>query len=148
LQHGNVMLVPGSKANSLALKLVDYDGLCVPALADRPSGEYGHPNYQHPRRIPPERRAAGDPPAENGYGSGTGRFSLLVVFTALRAMALDGRSLWRAFDCGENLLFRDVDFREPGESRLFKRLWTDFGGDVRSLAARLLLASQGPIAEV
>ena len=26
LQHGNVLLTPGTRANSLALKLVDYDG--------------------------------------------------------------------------------------------------------------------------
>src|SRR5262249_30263839 len=45
LQHGNVLLVPGSKNASLALKLIDYDGMYVPALADRPSGEIGHPHY-------------------------------------------------------------------------------------------------------
>jgi tetratricopeptide (TPR) repeat protein len=147
LQHGNILLVPASKANSLSLKLVDYDGLCVPALEAKPSGEFGHPNYQHPQRTP--RQATTDPwPAENGYGPDMDRFSLLVVYTALRALTLDGKSLWRAFDCGENLLFRDVDFREPAESRLFKRLWTDFGGDVRVLAGRLLLASQSPLAEV
>jgi Ser/Thr protein kinase RdoA (MazF antagonist) len=39
LQHGNVLLVPGASANSLALKLIDYDGLCVPALAGARSGE-------------------------------------------------------------------------------------------------------------
>ena len=51
LQHGNVLLVPGSKAASLALRLIDYDGLWVPALADAPSGEVGHPNYQYPQRL-------------------------------------------------------------------------------------------------
>ena len=141
LQHGNVLLVPGSKANSLALKLVDYDGMCVPALRGKPSGEHGHPNYQHPQRSP---RGVG----AKGYGPEMDRFSLLVVYTALRALALDGRSLWRAFEGGENLLFRDADFREPGESRLFKRLWTDFGGEMRALAARLLFAGQGPLDEV
>src|SRR5262249_17989487 len=30
LQHGNVLLVPGSKANSVAVKLIDYDGMWVP----------------------------------------------------------------------------------------------------------------------
>src|SRR5205823_8670377 len=33
LQHGNILLVPGVGANSLALKLIDYDGMWVPALA-------------------------------------------------------------------------------------------------------------------
>src|SRR5262245_56807988 len=32
LQHGNVMLVPGIRAGMLSVRLVDYDGMCVPAL--------------------------------------------------------------------------------------------------------------------
>ena len=51
LQHGNVLLALSSKSGSLALKLIDYDGMFVPALADTPSGEVGHPNYQHPQRL-------------------------------------------------------------------------------------------------
>src|SRR5204862_6818300 len=51
LQHGTVLLVPGSKNAKLAVKLVDYDGMFVPALARSSSGEVGHPNYQHPQRI-------------------------------------------------------------------------------------------------
>src|SRR5262249_32068912 len=51
LQHGNVMFVPGSSANSLAVKLIDYDGMCVPSLAGTKSGEVGHPAYQHPERL-------------------------------------------------------------------------------------------------
>src|SRR5262249_8155880 len=51
LQHGNVILVAGSKASSLAVKLIDYDGMWVPALADKKSGEVGHPAYQHPQRL-------------------------------------------------------------------------------------------------
>ena len=51
LQHGNVLLVPGTKANALSLKLVDYDGMCVPALEMLKSIELGHPAYQHPQRL-------------------------------------------------------------------------------------------------
>ncbi len=51
LQHGNVILVPGRKDNSLAIKLIDYDGMFVPALAGKTSGEVGHANYQHPQRL-------------------------------------------------------------------------------------------------
>src|SRR5262249_19498749 len=42
LQHGNVLLVRDPGANSLALKVVDYDGMWVPALAGQPSGAVGH----------------------------------------------------------------------------------------------------------
>src|SRR5260370_15600408 len=44
LQHGNVLLVPGTSANSLALKLIDYDGMWVPSLAENKSGEGGQPS--------------------------------------------------------------------------------------------------------
>jgi len=39
LQHGNVLLVPGER---FPIKLVDYDGMFVPGLAQKPSGEVGH----------------------------------------------------------------------------------------------------------
>src|SRR3990172_11707056 len=42
LQHGNVLLSNGD------FKLVDYDGMYVPALAGKSSHELGHRNYQHP----------------------------------------------------------------------------------------------------
>ena len=54
LQHGNVLLVPAADGK-LALKLIDYDGMYVPTLAGTPSGELGHPNYQHPDRLRRQR---------------------------------------------------------------------------------------------
>src|SRR5262249_50438670 len=51
LQHGNVLLVPGSKAGALGVKLVDYDGMCVPALEFLKSIELGHASFQHPQRL-------------------------------------------------------------------------------------------------
>src|SRR5208282_2557394 len=50
LQHGNVLLVASNKAGSLHLKLVDYDGMRVPALAQLNPIEAGHSSYQHPQR--------------------------------------------------------------------------------------------------
>ena len=44
LQHGNIMIC------SDQIKLVDYDGMFVPAMKGLPSTEIGHPNYQHPAR--------------------------------------------------------------------------------------------------
>jgi hypothetical protein len=46
LQHGNILLVTGSTANALAMKLIDYDGMFVRALARKPSGEVGHPSIR------------------------------------------------------------------------------------------------------
>src|SRR5262249_23252352 len=99
LQHGNVLLVAGRQADRLRLRLIDYDGMFVPALADVPSGEVGHPNYQHP-----ERGRTGT------YNAEVDRYSHLVIYTALRALAASGKPLWERFDNGENLLFREQDF--------------------------------------
>ncbi len=46
LQHGNVLVTPSGE-----LRLVDYDGMFVPALRGQASHELGHPNYQHPQRT-------------------------------------------------------------------------------------------------
>jgi hypothetical protein len=134
LQHGNVLLVPGSKSSSLALKLIDYDGMFVPALAEQPSGEVGHPNYQHPRRL-----------REGGYGPDMDRFAHLLIYTALRCLRVGGEELWQRYDNQENLLFREEDFRQPGKSRLLRELWELKDREARSLVGHLLLASQAPL---
>ena len=134
LQHGNVMLVPGSKSTSIALRLIDYDGMWVPALAGRPPGEVGHPNYQHPARL-----------ASGGYSAEIDRFSHLVIYSALRFLVVGGKTLWDRHDNGENLLFRAADFRAPGTSKLVADLLALPGEDVRSLLGHLIDASRQPL---
>jgi hypothetical protein len=137
LQHGNVLLVAGKTADRLRLRLIDYDGMFVPALADVPSGEVGHPNYQHP-----ERSRLGV------YHAEVDRFSHLVIYTALRALAASGKPLWERYDNGENLLFREQDFKDPAASALFRELWASPDPELGRLAAHLLLAGQGPSEDV
>lgn len=132
LQHGNVLLVPEDRESHLRLRLVDYDGLTVPALEKIPSGEVGHPNYQHPQRL-----------REGGGGAETDRFAHLVIYTAVRALAVGGRALWERFDNSENLLFREADFQDPANSALFATLMEMDDLDVHSLTGQLLIASQG-----
>ena len=74
---------PAARANSLAVKLIDYDGMCVPSLAGTKSGEVGHPAYQHPRAA-----AHAEPITKE-----VDRFSLLSIATALRCLTVGGRSL-------------------------------------------------------
>lgn len=45
LQHGNVV-VKNDK-----IYLIDYDGMYFPELASLKTNEFGHPNYQHPKRL-------------------------------------------------------------------------------------------------
>jgi pimeloyl-ACP methyl ester carboxylesterase len=136
LQHGNVLLVPGSKANSLALKLIDYDGMFVPALASTPSGELGHRNYQHPQRRD-----------NTAYHPEMDRFAHLTIYTALRCVRVAG-GLWSKYGDPENLLFRQSDFATPAGSALLRELWHLPDRDARALAGHLVLASIGPLAQV
>ena len=136
LQHGNVVLVPNDDQGRLQLKLVDYDGMYVPELAGRRSGEEGHPSYQHPQRS-----------KEGIYSAEVDRFSHLVICCALRCLRVGGRPLWERFDDGENLLFTKRDFEQPSGSALFRELWTLRQGDAHALVGHLVLATARPLAQ-
>ena len=45
LQHGNILV-----ARDDTIRLLDYDGMFVPALAGKGKTEDGHRHYQHPER--------------------------------------------------------------------------------------------------
>ncbi len=134
IQHGNVILVPGSRPGAYGLKLIDYDGMYVPALANTPSGESGHPAYQHPARA-----------ATRAYSPDVDRFPHLVVATALRGLAVGGAALWEKYDTGDNLLFTEDDFKKPAESKLMRELWDTGDAAVQALVGRLALACGKPI---
>ena len=76
LQHGNVLV-----DNDARIRLVDLDGVWVPALNGNPPRELGHPNYQHPAR------------SYSTWGRNVDAFSALLIYVALRALAADS-SLW------------------------------------------------------
>jgi len=135
LQHGNVLLVPNSKGG-VSLKLIDYDGMFVPALAGSNTNELGHPNYQHPKR--------GDDP----FHGDIDRFSHLVIYTALRSLAVADSTLWARYEDDDNLLFKEQDFKEPRTSELFKELWKLPDPEVHILVGRLILSALGPSAQV
>ncbi|GIW79284.1 MAG: hypothetical protein KatS3mg105_1091 [Gemmatales bacterium] len=133
LQHGNVLLVP-ARNNSLGVRLIDYDGMHVPALANQPSGEVGHACYQHPQRI-----------REQTYNLEVDRFPHLVIYTALRALRVMGRDLWERFDNGDNLLFTREDFVNPDSSPLFQELLKASDRELRVLAENVKAAASGPL---
>jgi hypothetical protein len=136
LQHGNVLLVPGSKVGALAVKLVDYDGMCVPALTMLKTIELGHPNFQHPQRA-----------KEGIYSLEVDRFSHLVIYTAIRALITGGKVLWTRYDNGDNLLFKASDFEKPNQSPLFAALSTFPDRGVQMLVEQMLGALRRPLAE-
>jgi len=108
LQHGNVMFT-----SSNAMKLVDYDGMCVPSLQGADALEAGVVPYQHPSR-----------------GGGTklttslDDFSSIFIYVGLFALA-KVPSLWQQFVIGEDyekLLFQKEDLESPDDSELFNAL--------------------------
>jgi hypothetical protein len=137
LQHGNILLVTGSQASSLAVKLIDYDGMWVPALANKKSGEVGHPAYQHPARL-----------QQGTYSAEVDRVPLLVVACALRCLVVGGKSLWGRYDNGDNLLFRETDLKAPDKSPLFKELDGISDPQARTLVRELHDALQQKLEDV
>jgi len=136
LQHGNVLLVPYTD-RSLLIKLIDYDGMWVPALAQTPSGEVGHPAYQHPQRL-----------RDGVYNREVDRFPLLSIHLALRALMVGGKQLWDRFDTGDNMLFRQQDFEAPARSPLFAELLRMKQAEVSALAGKLIDAARQPLDQV
>jgi hypothetical protein len=106
LQHGNILVSQGD------LKLVDYDGMFVPALAGLRASERGHPGYQHPLRD------------EAFFNDRIDRFSELVIYGTLIALA--ERPTLKQRCTGDHLLFTAADFRSPKSSETFALL--DGGG--------------------
>ena len=134
LQHANVMI-----DSSWQLKLVDYDGMCVPALVGRRNLEVGVEPYQHPQR-----------------GAGTllsldlDNFSALVIYVSLRALAIEP-GLWVKYveQVGyDKLLFRREDFQAPTQSPLYYDLLQLGNDDLRGMAERLFALSQARIEDV
>jgi len=117
LQHGNVLVVDGQ------LRLIDYDGMYVPALSGEGSHEVGHRNYQHPLRT------------ESDFGPYLDNFSAWVVYVSLIALAADP-GLWKQFGGGdESLLFRRPDFEEPEASDVLRALERHRDEQIRSAIA-------------
>ncbi len=105
LQHGNILVTPEG-----IIKLIDYDGMCVPLLIGRFVLEGGHPNYQHPRRV-------------QQYDERLDEFSALTILSGLVILAAYPE-LWARYDIQRNVLFQESDFKNPENSALFAELDT------------------------
>ena len=103
LQHGNILVC------NRKLKLIDYDGLFVPALAGKGSHETGHPAYQHPGRR------------GNDFNAEIDNFAALAIYTAILAVKCES-NLWWQFSNDDNILFSREDFVNPGHSKVFATL--------------------------
>lgn len=109
LQHGNIVIADGD------IKLIDYDGMIVPGLEGKPSGEIGHRHYQHPTRV-----------SETGVTRdnfiAVDNFSSWVIWSSIILLWIDP-SLWEKTKAGDDrLLFREKDFKEPSTSNTLAML--------------------------
>ncbi|TCO44689.1 hypothetical protein [Actinocrispum wychmicini] len=120
-QHGNLLVTADG-----SLRLVDYDGMYVPALAGMRASEQGHRNYQLPTR------------SDTDFGPTVDRFSSWVVYLSLVSLALDP-SLWRLLreDGAEHLLLAGEDFDNPAASFRFSTLLSHPRDEIRALAAQV-----------
>ncbi len=118
LQHGNIIV------RNDELKLIDYDGMYVPALDGLRSNESGLRNYQHPART-------------NQFGPHLDNFSAWIIYGSLMCLSLDP-SLWqqsgRHDDC---LLFQEADYLNPDDSVILNILKSHPNVQVQSIGAQL-----------
>ncbi len=96
LQHDNVVVTKEGQ-----LRLIDYDGMFVPALKGWHSNELGHRNYQHPSRSDTDF----DPKLDN--------FSAWLIRGALRCLIEDPGLSGRISRSEESLLLMREDFIAP-----------------------------------
>ncbi len=129
LQHGNIVITDGD------IRLIDYDGMIVPELIGKPSGEIGHRHYQHPSRT-----------SEDGINIGNflqvDSFSAWVIWASLIAVSLDP-SLWTRAGAGDDrLLFAERDYKDPAKSAFINLLFSHRDPRLREVARRLLRVMQ------
>jgi hypothetical protein len=130
LQHGNVLVVNGE------LRLVDYDGMFVPALAGLGSHELGQQHYQHPQRDAAE------------FGPKLDRFSSWVIYLSIAAVQTDP-SLWTSTRAGdERLLLQRQDFEHPAASPSLALLANHSDPELQALTNKFRAAIDAPVGAV
>jgi hypothetical protein len=130
LQHGNILV------SQSRIKLIDYDGLYVPALSKFTSHEQGHRNYQHPARSGKE------------FGPYLDSFPGWVILVSLSALAVEPH-LWRLLNGGDEcLLFRREDFDHPKQSRAFQTMVRSQTPEIRALGSYLQSLLSMPLAQI
>ncbi|MFF9478346.1 hypothetical protein [Streptomyces sp. NPDC014733] len=129
LQHGNLLV-----ASDDTLRLVDYDGMYVPALAGLGGTERGHRNYQSPLR------------GNDDFGVDLDRFSAWVIFLSLKAIASEP-ALWSRLHepSGEFLLLTEDDFTSPAGSARLQTLLTHPDRMVSGLADQVRTLACQPL---
>ncbi len=137
-QHGNILVVKGR------LKLVDYDGMCVPALRGAEQVERGLDGYQHRLRK------------DQKLGPHLDHFSAWIILLSLRAIAADPglhdkyKKRPQDTEPHENLLFVVEDLHPDNAKKA--PIWTDLKNsrdpEVREWAGNLCECLDKPFDQI
>ena len=114
IQCGNIIM-QNDVANKPLIRLIDYDGMYIPAFKNRINLEKGRTEFQHPQR------------AIADFNEQIDRFSFWVILCALEALKFD-KSLWLpvmqgGYNTLDNMLFVGNDFTNFSSSKLVSRLY-------------------------
>ena len=122
LQSGNIMLK--KNGTDIAIKLIDYDSLFVPALRGQNSPTPGLPEYQHPSRA-------------EKCNEKMDYFSELVIYLSFLSLS-EMPELWNQFKdkTEKGLLFSRDDFANPDQSDILQELG-NLSPEIQQLAATL-----------
>jgi serine/threonine protein kinase len=128
LQHGNVLVMSDG-----SMKLVDYDGMFVPAMreARMTATEFGMAAYQHPKRY-------------RGYfDERLDDFGALVILLTLGCV---NSARWqRCHKDDSYLLVKEADLLRPDQSALMTELTSSIDKPIKKLAVMLKRAAQGDV---
>ena len=115
LQHGNILVVGGE------FRLIDYDGMFVPALRGRRSGELGQRNYQHPART------------ESHFAPQLDNFSAWLIWFSIKVLIVHP-DVWRKYNGGDEcLILRKEDFLDPSNSGVLRELSNSPNNEIQAL---------------
>ena len=105
IKHDNLIVTPDGK-----LKLIDYDGVFVPALRGRKANEMGSPCYQHPKRD------------AYFFDKNLDDFSLLVLQITLLALQHNPKLFAEHYNC-DGIILKDTDYHNFAQSSIKSILW-------------------------
>ncbi len=104
LKHDNIIVDENNN-----MKLIDYDGIYVPAFNNQISKELGTDSFQHPLRK------------SKDFNANIDHFSILTIYTSLIALSINP-DLFIKYNDQQNLIFTKEDFLNPENSELFRTL--------------------------
>ena len=104
LQNANIIV------DQTKLRLIDYDGMFVPGMAQGNGMEAGHKHFQHPSRT------------ATHFGPAMDRFSFIAIDLSLAVLEAAPNLHGKYREGGEAIVFKANDYADPASSEIFRIL--------------------------